>query len=559
MRAAIYARFSTDKQSESSIDDQFRNCERYAERNDMTVITHFDDKAVSGASKDRPSFKAMEMAALNGEFDVLLVDDLSRLSRDEVEMKKVIRNFKFRRLRIVGVSDGYDSDTKGEKIQSTMRGLMNEMYLDDLREKTHRGLYGKALNGYSAGGRTYGYKRAPVFSSTKTDVHGNPEVEAVRREVSEDEAKWVNKIFEWYANGMSPKKIAHKLNALGVPSARRSTWAANAIYGDFKDGTGLLNNRMYIGEYIWNRSEWLKDPDTGKRRRRKRPQSEWVITPMEELRIVSDELWNAVQKRHLEIRNNSTKLREILNNPKTRSRSGKYLFSGLLKCGCCGANYTIYSSTSYGCSTNIERGNAACKNRLRVPRKLAEERLLEAVRQELLSEEAIDLFIKETTSLLHQRNQQPKTEAKALKRNLSQAERQVTNLMNAIKAGIITPTTKAELERAEAEYNRAKAELEAVEGTDEALATALPDAAQRYRKLMANLGGALERDTGRAREGLKTLLGFVRLIPASSGGFLEAEIRRSPEGLMRLALQENIEFKARLVAGAGFEPAAFRL
>lgn len=155
MRAVIYARFSTDKQSESSIEDQARNCINYAERGGMTVITRFEDKAISGASKNRPGFESMRAAADRGEFDVLLVDDLSRLSRDDVEMKQVIRRFKFRRIRIVGVSDGYDSDTKGEKIQSTMRGLMNEMYLDDLREKTHRGLYGKAMNGYSAGGRTY--------------------------------------------------------------------------------------------------------------------------------------------------------------------------------------------------------------------------------------------------------------------------------------------------------------------------------------------------------------------------------------------------------------------
>ena len=148
--------------NESCIDFVHLNCDRYAERYGMTVLTRYGDRAVSGSSKNRHGFDAMRAAAARDEFDVLLVDDLSRLSRDDVEMKQVIRHFKFRGIRIVGVSDGYDSDTKGEKIQSTMRGLMNEMYLDDLREKTHRGLYGKALNGYSAGGRTYGYKRAPI-------------------------------------------------------------------------------------------------------------------------------------------------------------------------------------------------------------------------------------------------------------------------------------------------------------------------------------------------------------------------------------------------------------
>lgn len=116
MKAVIYARFSTDKQSDSSIEDQARNCLRYAERSGMTITSRFEDKAISGASKNRPGFDAMKVSADRGEFDVLLVDDLSRLSRDDVEMKQVIRRFKFRRIRIIGVSDGYDSDTKGEKI-----------------------------------------------------------------------------------------------------------------------------------------------------------------------------------------------------------------------------------------------------------------------------------------------------------------------------------------------------------------------------------------------------------------------------------------------------------
>jgi site-specific DNA recombinase len=552
MRAVIYARFSTDKQSDNSIEDQARNCERYAERQGMNIVSRYEDKAISGTSKNRAGFKAMTIASYNNEFDVLLVDDLSRLSRDDIEMKQVIRGFKFRRIRIVGVSDGYDSDTKGEKIQSTMRGLMNEMYLDDLREKTHRGLYGKAMNGFSAGGRTYGYKRVPIESTTRKDISGRPEIEAVRREINEDEAQWVRQIFEWYVQGNSPKNIAHKLNKLGVPSARGSTWAANAIYGDFKDGTGLLNNQLYIGQYIWNRSAWVKDPDTGKRRRLKRDSKEWVITDLPELRILPQPLWDAAQARHQEIRQRSTALREALNNPKSRSHAGKFLFSGLLQCGCCGAHYTIYSTTSYGCSFNINRGDVACSNKLRVPRKLLEERLIDAIKNELLSEEAIDLFIEETTKILHLRNKNGNATSAANKRSLSQAEKKIANLMNAIKAGIVTPTTKAELEKAEVEYERAKAAMNAATGMQEVLTTFLPNAAERYRKLINNLGSALQTDIGFARQCLKTLLGCVKLVPSTTGSFLEAELRHSPEGLIKLALNNDIGFKARLVAGTRY-------
>ena len=189
MKAVIYARYSTDKQSDSSIEDQARNCKRYAERQGLTVVQRYEDKAISGASKNRPGFEAMCAAANDEKFKVLLVDDLSRLSRDDIEMKQVIRRFKFQKIQIIGVSDGYDSETKGEKIQSSMRGLMNEMYLDDLRAKTHRGLYGKAQKGYSAGGRTYGYKRKPVYSETRIDADGRPEIEYVERIINDDEAQ----------------------------------------------------------------------------------------------------------------------------------------------------------------------------------------------------------------------------------------------------------------------------------------------------------------------------------------------------------------------------------
>jgi site-specific DNA recombinase len=556
MRAAIYARFSSDKQSDSSIEDQARNCIRYAERAGMDIAHRFEDKAISGMSKQRPGYQDMLAAAERREFDVLLVDDLSRLSRDDVEMKQVIRRFKFRHIRIIGVSDGYDSSTKGEKIQSTMRGLMNEMYLDDLREKTHRGLYGKAMNGFSAGGRTYGYKRLPIEHPTKLDVNGRPEIEAVKREINEDEAKWVRQIFEWFANGNSPKSIADKLNTQGVPSTRGTTWAASAIYGDNSQGNGLLNNTMYIGRYVWNRSAWTKNPDTGRRRRVLRPQSEWVEKYLPELQIVSQELWNAVQTRQSEIKQKSVALRKALNNPNTRSRTGKFLFSGLLKCGCCDANYTVYSVSSYGCSTNINRGPSACANKLRVSRKVLEARLLEAIRDDLLSNEALDLFMQETSTMLKQAQADKPPDPQGTERKLARAERDVENLLAAIKAGVITPSTKAELERAEAECAHLTASLNKTEDMAKKLATVLPEAAERYRSLVGQLGASLSRDVASARQALQTLLGTVTLRPRPEG-YLEAELQHSYEGLVALGL--GPAFKARMVAGGGFEPPTFRL
>ena len=209
----------------------------------MNVVLKFADRAITGAVVARQQYQAMLAAAERGEFDVLLVDELSRLTRTRVETMQVVNRSRFWGKRIVGVTEGYDLGSKGEKIQSTMRGLMNELYLDDLRDKTHRGLYGKALNGFSAGGSCYGYKRVPIEHPSKLDSTGRPLIEAVRLAVDEEEAKWVRQVFQWFASGYSPRWIAAELNRQKVPSPRGSTWATSAIYGDVTQGNGLLNNQ----------------------------------------------------------------------------------------------------------------------------------------------------------------------------------------------------------------------------------------------------------------------------------------------------------------------------
>ena len=117
--------------------------------------------------------------------------------------------------------------------------------------------------------------------------------------------------------------------------------------------------------------------------------------------------------------------------------------------------------------------------------------------------------------------------------------------MNAIKMGIVTPTTKAELERAESDCESAKAALAIAAEVEEAIETTLPNATERYRNIVNDLGRALQTDIGQARQCLKTLLGYVRLVPSTTGSFLEPELRHSPEGLLNLAL--TTDFKVRMV------------
>ena len=234
-RAAFYARYSSDKQRDASIEDQFRNCESYAKREDLEVVARYEDRGVSGADANRTGYRRMLADAGEEQFDVLVVDDLSRLSRDDVEFKQTIRRLTFMEVRVVGVSDGFDSFGKGARVHAGVRGLINDIYLEDLREKTHRGLAGRALEGKNTGGRCYGYRHVPIEDPNRKDEYGRPVILAVEREIDEVQAEWVRWIFERYADGRPPRWIAAELNRLGVPSPRGGTWSGSAINGDWKE------------------------------------------------------------------------------------------------------------------------------------------------------------------------------------------------------------------------------------------------------------------------------------------------------------------------------------
>src|SRR5690349_4536912 len=106
VRAVAYARYSSEQQRAASIDDQLRNCRRRAEAEQWTIVREYADRAISGADSSRPQYREMLNAAERGEFDLLLVDDLSRLARDQVESERAIRQLEFRGVRIVATTDG---------------------------------------------------------------------------------------------------------------------------------------------------------------------------------------------------------------------------------------------------------------------------------------------------------------------------------------------------------------------------------------------------------------------------------------------------------------------
>ena len=172
MNAVTYARFSSDAQNASSIEDQERGCRRRAEAEGWRIAATYRDEAMTGSNNLRPDYRRMLKDAEAKKFQIILVDDLSRLTRDSVEQERAIRRLEFLGVRLIAVSDGYDSTSKSRKIQRGFKGLMNEQFLDDLAERVHRGQTGKALRGFWNGGKPFGYRLVPILDPVRLDPPG---------------------------------------------------------------------------------------------------------------------------------------------------------------------------------------------------------------------------------------------------------------------------------------------------------------------------------------------------------------------------------------------------
>jgi len=245
MRAAIYARFSSDEQRPQSIDDQVVTGRRVCDANNWTVVKVYADAAVTGATANRPGYQELLTDLDRGVFDVVVVEALDRLSRNLADVATFHNRLAFRGAKLFAADHG---EITG--LMVGMLGTMAQAYLDDLKHKTKRGLRGKILAGLSAASRGYGYGIDP-------NVKGG-------RRIIEAEAEVVHRIFKMYADGASPRAIAAALNAEGTPGPGGRPWIDTTIRGQVERGTGLLNNPAYVGRLEWNRCTYKRNPATGK-------------------------------------------------------------------------------------------------------------------------------------------------------------------------------------------------------------------------------------------------------------------------------------------------------
>ena len=570
MKVAFYGRYSSDNQRDASIEDQHRVVQRWAEKHKHQLVANFSDAAVSGANVRLLSGlqEALRSAfTAPAPFDAIAVDQLSRLSRDVGDTDGIVKRLRFAGVRVIAVADGIDTGDDTAKVSVTVKSLVNELYLDDLRKTTKRGLDGRFLKGYATGGRTFGYRSEAVCEPGRTDSHGQLIPIGYRITLDPIEAAVVGRLFKLFRDGLGEKAIAKQLNLnnTGRP------WRPNTIYL-------MLQNSKYVGQFYFNRREWRKNPETGRRVYRWRPRDQWESRVIEALRIIDDETWEAVQRR--------LKTRQHLFS---RQRSATvHLLSGLLICDRCGGRLSIVAKHYYGCRNQIESGT--CPNDLRIRR--------EAVEELVIRELALRLpeYI-EALRLAANRRPSGKPEppqGATRRRQLAQLRKQAQGIMGAIQQGRLQGRA---LEEALASYQQIWAQVEQLEQEQ----PANPESASieiHYDRaviedFVARLPEALRADVVLGREFLRETLRHVRI--ADSGqrlrtcpicekvlgkttpqhlalhgvtlrdgyrrfpelGFTKGArlmIQPSPEGLLNTAKVFGL-----VVAGVGFEPTTFGL
>ncbi|WP_448189653.1 recombinase family protein [Azospirillum sp. sgz301742] len=544
MRAAIYARYSSENQHERSIEDQVRICQDFVEKQGGTVVATYADYAISGANlKTRPQTRQLLEDARGAVFDTVVSEGLDRLSRDQEDTAAIHKRLTFAGVRIVTVQEGGISE-----LHVGLKGTMNALFLRDLAAKVRRGQAGRALAGSVPAGLSYGYDMVRELDARGELIRG-------KRRVNPEQAAVIREIFDKVAIGFSPRAIATDLNRRGIPAPAGGQWNASTINGNAARRNGILYNEAYIGILIYNRLEMVKDPDTGKRLPRLRPPSDWIVTEVPTLRIVTDEQWDRVQA----IKAGFANKRGL-----HHARRPKHLFSGLVRCSCCGGAYTVKSKDQLACSTHRE--SSTCSNNRTIRVTDLQEGVIAGLKARLLSPEAVELFIKTYGEERHRLRSEARRKHDEIESRLAKLTRQISNIVDAIADGAASPSMRTKLMELEADKAEAERELAAVvaaERVDDSVVALHPAAVESYRRQIEALHKGLSDDDEARQESqnaMRALIARIEIHPGEGRGETHVKVLGKIEELLGLTQPkpgEACSTAARtvsMVAAEGFEP-----
>jgi site-specific DNA recombinase len=544
MRAVIYARYSSDLQSESSVEDQVRLCQERVERDGYKMTQVFSDYAISGSSLvNRPGMLSLMAAAKDGTFDLVCAEALDRLSRDQEDIAAIYKRLAHADVKIITLTEG-----EVNELHVGLKGTMNALFLKDLAVKTRRGQRGRVEAGKIPGGNSYGYTIVRRLLADGSVTTGE-------RELEPEQADAVRRIFQMYADGKAPRTIAAILNTEGVSSPRGGLWNASTINGSRQRRNGILNNELYIGTITYNRQRFVKDPETGKRVSRLNPEHEWVKTEVPSLRIIDDETWNQVQ---------AIKARYSSRTGNKRQTT-KRLLTGLVKCGCCGGCMTIVNRNRYYCSAKRERGT--CDSAVGIKAQDLEDRVLTGLKDILIGNEDLiksfaDAFKAEVTRLRKERGSRDRQ----VQKDLNKIDMSIRRCMTFITEGDGDPgIVRDELRSLEAR----KRDLERALGASnkDSSVEVHPNIGELYAKKVGELPALLTDDATRpqAMDIIRSLIDRIEVTEGAERGKPDIVLAGALAAILAFTQNDNAALisenggRVFLVAGVGFEPTTFRL
>ena len=395
MTAVIYARYSSDNQREESIEGQIRECTAYAEKNGITVVKHYIDRALSAKTDNRPDFQQMIKDSEKRLFDIVLVWKLDRFARNRYDSAHYEYQLERNHVKLVSATEPISDSPAGIMVKSMLTG-MAEYYSAELSEKVVRGMTENVLKGkYNGGTIPIGFK---------VDEEKFFQVDPLK-------APFVVEAFQRYNDGATMKELMNWLNDSGVTTNRNQKFTYNSVQT-------LLTNKRYIGE------NHFKD----------------IVMPDSIPAIVDKDLFEEVQQ----------KIKKNSRAPARHKAEDDYLLTTKLFCGMCGAMMFGECGTGrnkvvhhyYKCST--AKRFKTCKKK--TVRKEWLEDLVIAETMKLIQDDAvINAIVAEVLELQEQEN----TTLPLLEKQMHEVENGIENMLNAIQAGVLTNSTKSRLEKLE--------------------------------------------------------------------------------------------------------------
>ncbi len=494
MRAAIYARRSTDEHQAASLDVQVGEAKRYIESKGWTVgDAHiYVEDAVSRAEfKKRPALIGMLNAVDAGALDIVVTRDETRLGGDVNRTGLLIQELldSGAELFYYFTDERVTLDGAVEKFLVSARNFASELEREKISQRTREHLLTKARQGLNPGGRCYG------FDNLRTEGR-------VEYRINEEQAEVVREIFARFADGNGFAAIARGLNERGVPpprAGRRGTgsWSPSCV-------RAMLHNDRYRGVIVWGR--YKKMYKGGTKVRVKQPDCDCIKIEMPELQLIDDELWAACIER-LE------KNRKRYGKAAKSGTKARHLLSGLARCAECGGPIRVETSKFgsanvkvYACSYNRTRGKSVCINGMRRPIAGINTAIVDWIKENVLTEE----LVVETLRVLRRRLEaRAKTAQPDLRKLVAEAKKlrsEIANLADALASMGRSKALTAKLGERELRLERIEGQIEAARAAPSAIDLETRRMEHEAKDRLVQLRDLLDKNPEEARKAMEALL-----------------------------------------------------